>query len=160
MNYRKLILIALGLFLVFALFFKNNFNVKASDIIEKEITVKIIRDIGNKNSNDAFAFYSENYPCEFIIDNSGGCASEWKIEEKIKVNDKLLIRINKSELKNLYKKGKIYIYSLNKNKSYLFTFENYLSERNSRNKRYDILGYIVLIYIIYRLLKPENKGSR
>lgn len=161
MKYRKLILLALGLFLVFALFFfKDNFNVKTNDIVEKEITVKAIRDIGNNKSHDAYVLFSENYPCEFMIDNSGGCASKWKIEDKVKVNDKLLIGISKSELNNLNKTEKVFIYSLSKNNSYIFTFENYLNERKSRNKRYDILGYMALIFIAYNLVKPDNKDRR
>lgn len=160
MNYRKWILLVIGLFLIVSKFFlKDNFNLNENDLIQKEITVKAVRDIGNKNSYDKYVIFSDNYPCEFIIDNSGGGASYWKIEDKVKVNDKLFVGINNSQVNNLNNKGKVFIYSLNKNNSYIFTFENYLKERKSRNIRYDILGYIILIFIVYKLLKSDKKDN-
>lgn len=49
----------------------------------------------SKNSYEKYILFSKNYPCKFIIDNSGGRASNWNIEEKTKKTTKFLLELIK-----------------------------------------------------------------
>lgn len=161
MSYKKWILLIIGSLLIATQFFlKDTLNVNKNSIIEKEITVKELRDIGNKNSYEKYILFSENFSCKFIVDNSGGSASAWKIEDQIKPYDKLIVGISNNDSNLLTTKEKVPIYSLKKNNSYIFTFEDYLKAHDTKNLRYEILGYIVLIFITYQFLKSDKKNRK
>ncbi len=160
MNLKRLILLVAGLFIGYTTFFqKDNFSLANSDLAQIQLTVKNVSDIGSKHAYEKYKIIAKNFPCEFVIDNSGGKASDWTIEDHLSFGDKIDVGIDKADLNSIKKKTRVRIYSLKKNEVYIFTLEDYKRERNSRDFRYKILGYVSLVIIAYYLLKADKKRS-
>ena len=142
----------MGLLLLFFFFWKNNYEIKVSELETKTIVASIdIKNIGNNKDDISYRIWPKEYKCSFIINDASGLAANWKNLDNIKKDDTLIIQIQSKRINDLSNKAvDIPIYSLIRNGKPIYDLESYNQAQNKINKRWRIISLIMGILLTLR----------